>query len=164
MEVIEQTEKRKPDRNSLWSKLWSKGKLSKPQRIAVIYLRKNNQAEPIVAEAKKGFFVIHDRTYHVERDCIYNLGKERVPFAIIEEEGLKAWGNADFLKKMEEAKGIEKVVADFQNLALNAIRHAELVKLAGEEGKGKLNPKYVIGGLILLAIGYAVYKAYSGGG
>lgn len=87
----QKTEKKKV--NSFWDKVFKKKSLRKPQRIAVMYLRKNNMGEVLDVDTNKGFFDIAGKTYHISRDCLYTIGKDRIPLAIIEEDGLRPIGN-----------------------------------------------------------------------
>lgn len=162
MDNLEQAlkqEKMKTKRNSFWDAVFKKKSLKKPQRIAVLYLRKNNAGEVMDVDTNKGFFDIAGKTYHVSRDCLYTLGKERIPLAIIEEDGLIPKGNADFYARLNDINALDKMNARYQNLVLQAIRHAELVKYQTQE-KGKINPKVAIGLAIGAIIAYALFRNY----
>lgn len=146
----QKTEKKKV--NSFWDKVFKKKSLRKPQRIAVMYLRKNNMGEVLDVDTNKGFFDIAGKTYHISRDCLYTIGKDRIPLAIIEEDGLRPIGNSEFYKKLSEIKNYERICAEYQDLVLKAIRHAELVKYQSLD-KAKINPKIAIGLAIAAIIG-----------
>lgn len=154
-------EEKKSKKLGFWDKIWNKGKLKKPEKVAVLYLRKNGGAIGYDVETKKGFFEVEKKTYHIDRDCIYRLGKDRVPLAIIEEEGLKPLPTKEFYDNLHELNAFERKAAEYQDLVLKAIRHAELVKLEGRDGS-KINPKVAIGIGIAIVIGFAIFKAYSG--
>lgn len=144
----------KKKKAGLWDKMFNKKRLKKPNTVAVIFLRNNGKAEPMEVESKKGFYSIHGKTYNEDRDCIYSLGKDKIPLAIIPEwsllpYGTKAWHDKPMLEKFSE----------LQDHTLRGIRHAELVKM-GEGRESKLNAKAVIGIIVLAIIGYAVFSAY----
>lgn len=143
--------KRKPN---LWERMFRKNKLKKPQMVAVVYLRNNGRAEPIEVESKKGFFTIYGKTYNEDRDCIYLLGKDKTPLAIIPEWSLIPYGT----KKWHDKEMLEKF-AELQDHVLRGIRHAELVRMGNESGS-KLNMKAIIGLIIAAIIGYAILSAY----
>jgi len=157
---IENKEKSKKKEN-IWNKVFNKRKLSKPEKAAVLYLRRNNNAQGFEVPTKKGFFTIEGNTYHTQRDCQFKLGKEGLPLLIIEEEGLIPRGNHDFYESLKDLKNFEYKNAEYQDLVLKAIRHAELVRAEGKDGP-KLNTKVAIGLAIAAIIGYAVLKGYGG--
>ena len=152
-ETIEK-KKKKDKKKTLFNKLFKKGKLKKPNSVAVIYLRNNGTAEPMEVDVKKGFFNIGDRTYHADRDCIYTVTKERKPLAIIKEWDLTPIGT----KKWDE-KPIQEKCAELQDHTIRGIRNAELVRM-GDRDKVKLNAKSAIGILILIIIVIAVVLGY----
>lgn len=149
----------KEDKESVkfWSKIFKKEKVKKPNRIAVLYRRINGTNEPLYTETNKGMIVIHDKTYH-ESDLIRTsllVGKDRLPFYIIDEEGLVPEGSREYY---EEIKNIDKIIQEHQDLAIKAIRHAELVRLEGENKP--VNTKWIIGGVIAGIILLALLKNY----
>jgi hypothetical protein len=138
-----------------WERLWSKRKLDKPQTIAILYLRNNGKAEPLEVETRNGFFAVHGKTYNEDRDCVYFMGKERIPLCIVPEwslvpYGTKQWHDKDLLTKFSE----------LQDHALKGIRHAEIVKMGGLEGKTKWNIKAIIGVGIMVIIGWALLNHF----
>lgn len=154
-------EKKKP-KVKIWEKWFKKKNLEKPQMVAVVYLRKNNTAETLEVDTKKGFFEIDGHVYHTERDCMYSIGKERLPFAVIKEEGLIPEPNKDFYENLKKLNGFERMCETFQHHVIKAIRYAELVKMSGEENKMKLDPKIVIGGIAGLVVLYLLFKQFGG--
>lgn len=152
------TKKEKPN---VWAKIFNKNKLKKPEKVAVLYLRKNNNAQGLEVEAKKGFFSIDGTTYHIQRDCQFKMGKEGLPLLVIEEEDLVPRGNTEFYQKLKELKAFERKAAEYEDLVLKAIRHAELVRAEGGD-KMKINPKVAIGLIIAAIIGYAIFRGTSG--
>lgn len=157
MGIEEKVEKK--NKKGIWEKMFNSSKLKKPKKVAVLYLRNNNIAEPHIVDTKRGFFVIEGKTYHIERDCLYTMTKERIPLAVIPEDGLIPEGNSEYYKNLKTLKDFEKRVARHQDLALNAIRHAELVKM-GERDGPKINAKVAIGIIILAIIAIAILKNY----
>jgi hypothetical protein len=147
--------------NTFWDKTWNKRKLEKPQKVAVLYLRRNNSAQGIEVDTQKGFFEIESKTYHVDRDCMYRFGKDKLPLAVIQEDGLVPTGNADFFQRLKDVNAFERKSAEYQDLVLKAIRHAELVREQGRNGPG-VNPKVVIAIVIVAIIAFAIFRSYSG--
>lgn len=138
-----------------WDKVFNRKKIEKEDKVAVIFLRNNRTAVPLEVKTKNGFFNINGKSYHEDRDCIYSLGKERVPLAIIPEWSLVPVGTRD-----QEDKFMLEKFAEFQDHVMKAIRHAELVKMGGEDKK-PLNPKVMIMiGLVVIVV-YAVMSNYS---
>lgn len=157
MPIVNEVEDKKKKKANLWERIFKKHKLKKPTKVAVLYLRNNGTAEPLHLETKEGFFSINGRTYHERRDCLYRLGKERIPLAVIREWDLIPIGTRKF-----EDDDMRYKFSELQDHVLKGIRHAELVKLEGRD-KGSPNMKWIIGGGIALLIGFALYKQYFGG-
>ena len=155
-EYTPKKEDKKKKKGGFWDKVWSKGKLKKPNMVAVMYLRNNGMAEPMEVQVREGFFNIYGRTYHENRDCIWSLTKDRTPFAIIPEWSLIPIGT----KRWEDKPMLEKF-AELQDHTLRGIRHAEFVRLG--DGKGlNLNAKSIIGFIILGIIAIAIAAQYLG--
>ena len=149
------TYEEKDKKGNVFSKMFDPKKLKKANMVAVLYLRNSGIAQPLYVESNKGMFVIDDRTYHEREDCKYLLGKDRIPLAVIPEAGLIPVGNKEYF-----AKKIEARCAEHQDMAIKAIRHAEIVRMAGEENKGKINAKLVIALTIGAIIVFALLKNY----
>ncbi len=155
MPTVESRDKngKKNKKKTLWEKMFRRKKLTKPNHVAVIFLKNNRVAEPMEVETKNGFFNIKGRTYHENRDCIYTLDKERIPLAIIPEWSLIPIGTKDW-----EDKGMREKFAELQDHTLRGIRHAELVKM-GEKDSSPTDMKKVIGiGILILIIGVVLYS------
>lgn len=157
-QIVKKEEKKK--KGSLWDRFFNRRNLQKPNKVAVLYLKTNNSAQTIELESNKGFFTFEGKTYHEERDCIYNLGKDRIPLLILEEDGLIPKGNADFYKNLAQTKEVERKCARLQDITLNAIRHAEIVRMGGDNQGLKLNTKAIIGLGIAAIIGFAIFRSY----
>ena len=147
----QQEEKKKP---TLWERLWKKRKLDKGNRIAVLYLKENGTAIPKEVITKDGMFVIDGKTYHEDRDCVYTMGKERYPLAIVPEFnttpiGTKAW----------EDKEMQVRFSILQDHVMKGIRHAERVRFGGDSDS-KLNAKAIIAIGIVVIIILAIVLGY----
>ncbi len=140
-------DKKKP--KSFWDKIFSINKLKKPNKVAVIYLRNNGNAEPMEVEVRNGFFNIKGKTYHENRDCMFTFSRLRTPLAIIPEWSLIPVGTKDW-----DDKDIREKFAEVQDHALRGIRHAELVRMGDKETK-PLNTKTII----LLIVGLVIAGA-----
>jgi hypothetical protein len=148
--------KMKEEKRNIWQKIFKRDKLKKPNMVSAIYLRQNGNAEPMYLSIdEKGMFNVNNKQYHALSDCRFNLinGKDRIPFVMIREEGLIPEPNNEYY-----AKDIEERCAQHQDLAIKAIRHAEIVRMAGDEKK--MNTKLVIGLVILGIVGLALLKNY----
>src|SRR3990167_5750774 len=95
LEEIE-LEKEKVLGKGFWKKVIDENKLKKPDRVAIMFLRNNGTAETYYLKSKNGMFEIDGKTYHERRDCVYRIGKERVPLAIIPEWSLIPIGTERF--------------------------------------------------------------------
>ena len=140
---------------TLWDKIFSKNLIKKPNVVAVLYLRNNGRAEPMELESKKGFFSIYGQTYHEHKDCIYAMGRDRVPLAIIPE-----WSPIPFGKKEWHDKAMLEKFHDLTDPSLKAIRNAELVRSGGEKNPIKLNAKAVIGIGLAVIVGVVVWQNF----
>jgi len=149
---IENNTKIEKKKSTIWDRMFRKNKLKKPNKIAVIYLRKNGVAEPMEVESKNGFFNINNRTYHEDKDCIYRLGKDKYPFAMIQE-----WNVTPIGRKEWEDKDMQEKFHTLEDHVMKGIRHAERVRMEGE-GQMKLNPKtlVVLGIMAIIAIAFIV--------
>ncbi len=145
------------EKKGLWNKMFNKNKLKKSTKVAVIYLRDNKIAEPMEKEVdSKGFFNINGRVYHQDRDCIYLLGKDRHPFAIIPEFNVTPIGTKEWY-----SNSMQKKFAVLQDHVMKGIRHAERVRM-GEKGEGmKLNPKTIIVFGIIAIVAVALIMNYA---
>ncbi len=139
----------KKEKKGIWERMFNKKKIKK-NKIAVLYLRNNSRAEPMEVESRRGFFEINDKVYHEQRDCMYIMGKERLPLAIIPEWSLFPIGT----KKWDDQSMLEKF-AECQDHTIRGIRRAELVRM-GEKDGGKLNMKaaVIIGIIVIIAIAF----------
>lgn len=146
----------KQEKKNLWDKLFRKNRLKKPNTTAVVYLRKNGIAEAMEVEVRNGFFNIYGKTYHEDRDCIYRLGKEKYPFAIIPE-----WNVTPIGKYEWDVKDMQEKFSTLQDHVMKGIRHAERVRM-GEKEPMKLNGKALITIGILAIIGIAFIMQYVG--
>lgn len=154
-EVIKPEKKKEKKKLGIWDKLFNKKKLEKPNKVAVIYLRENGNAEPIEVEPKDGMFNIHGRNYHEDSDCSWVFTKERYPLAIIPEGSLIGIG-----KKSWEDKKLQEKFATLEDHAIKGIRHAERVRM-GEGGSGmKLNLKSAILIGIAIIVIIAIFIGY----
>jgi hypothetical protein len=143
-------------RESFWKKVFSKKQTAK--LLPIIYLRKNGIAEPLYVKIENGQFKIGDKVYHEREDCRYKLlmGKESLPFAVVPEDNIIPVGTSDYYAKLDE--NIQKVVQEHQEMAIKAIRHAEIVRM-GEDGK-KPDFKLIIIIAIIAIIALALLKDY----
>jgi hypothetical protein len=144
------------DTESFWKKIFKKKQ--KIKSLPIIYLRKNGIAEPMYVKTENGQFKVGDKTYHEREDCRYKLmmGKESMPFAVVPEDGIIPVGTSDYYAKLDE--NIQKVVQEHQEMAIKAIRHAEIVRM-GEDGK-KPDMKMIIIVAIIVIVGLALLKNY----
>lgn len=146
---VPEPEKKKTEGKTWYQNLFRKEKFKKPNKVAVLFLRKNGNAEPMEKETKNGFFDIEGGTYHERRDCTYFVGKDRVPLAVIPEGGFVPFGTT----KWYERTMLERF-SECQDHLLKGIRHAELIR-SGGMGVSP-NVKKIIGlgllGLVALVI------------
>lgn len=149
---IEKQEDKKKKKPGVWDKIFHKRKLEKSHKVAILYLTKNGEAIPFELEPRNGFFTIRGKSYHEREDCSFVMGKTRIPLAIINEASIIPEGNERWVEKDMKEKFLE-----LQTHAMNGIRHAELVKIAGEGGK-PINVKTVVLVIIGLIIGLAVWQ------
>lgn len=141
-------------KKSWWDKMFNKNKFQKLKKVAVIYLRENGNAEPMELESKNGFFHIEGRTYHERRDCIYTVGKERIPLAIIPEWSMTPLGTKQWDEKLMQEK-----FSEVQDHLLKGIRHAELVRMGEKDGMN-INVKKAIGIGIIVLVAIVIIVSY----
>ena len=153
VEVKPEDEKKK--KKGLWERAFNKNRLKKPNKIAVVFLRNNGNAIPMEIEVREGFFNIEGVTYHEKRDCIYTMGKERIPLAVVREGNMFPVGT----KKYDDQDMIEKF-SQLQEHAMRGIRHAERVRM-GDTGFNKtFNMKTMVLAIIIAIVIGAVVMNY----
>lgn len=142
----------------VWGKMFSKSKLKRSNAVAVVYLRRNGSAEPMVVESKRGFFNINNKTYHEDKDCVYRIkvGKEVYPLAMIPE-----WNVIPIGREEWDDKPMQEKFHTLQDHVMKGIRHAERVRM-GEKEPVQFNGKAIVGIIILVVIGGAFLLQYVG--
>lgn len=145
----------KKKQGNSWDKAFNKKRLKKSGKVAVLFLTNNNGAIPMELEPKNGFFTIKGKSYHEREDCSYSMTKDRIPLAIIPEWSLIPLGTKEWEDRAPREKFLE-----LQTHAMRGIRHAELVRLAGEKGEGKINVKMLILIGIGLVIAFSVWQGF----
>jgi len=154
-EKKKEAEKKKVgEKKDIWEKFFKDKKLDKGNNVAVIYLRENGNADPMVVPSKQGMFNIEGKTYHERKDCTYTVGKERYPLAIIEEWSVTPKGTNYW-----QEKDIQEKCAILQDHVMKGIRHAERVRMGEREGM-KLNAKTIIVLAIVGIIVFAIIMSY----
>lgn len=129
-----------------WTKFINKKKFKNPNKVAIIFLRNNGNADLLQKKAKNGFFTIHEKQYHENNDCTYNVTKDRIPLAIIRE-----WDIIPLGTKKWEDQTMREQFAQLEDHVLKGIRNAELVKSGGGGLDSKITTKQMIlWGLALL--------------
>ncbi len=158
-DALKYKSKEEKQKKTLFQKLFNNKTLKKPESVAIVYLRKNGTAQLTVAEPRNEMFNIDGRVYHQREDCNFSAGKERIPLAVIREDGLVPEGTEDYYN-MESDLDMQKRCADHQDYAIKAIRHAEIVRMGYDDGsnRAKLNPKIIIAVVIGLVILYGIFK------
>ena len=128
--------------------------MKKNNKIAIIYLRNNGNAELLEQEARNGFFSINGQTYHERADCVWTVTKDRLPMAIIRE-----WDIIPIGTKRWEEEDMREKFAQLEEHVLKGIRHAELVK-SGGFSDSKITPKQMIVWGIIAIVAIAVLINY----
>ena len=144
-------EDKKKKKETWWSKVFNKDKLKKSNKVAVVFLRNNGNAELLQQESRNGFFTVNGKNYHERRDCTYTITKDRIPLIILKEwdmlpEGTKAWDDKEMREKFSE----------LENHVLKGIRYAELVKTGGITENSISIKQAIIWGIAALVIGAVV--------
>jgi len=148
-------EKEDKKNETFWGGIFRKKNLKRPESMAILYLRKNGVAEPMYLTPKNEMFNIGGKVYHQRKDCKYLITKDKIPLAIIPEEGFIPTGNEEYYKDLD----MQKRCSEHQDFAIKAIRHAELVRMGYDDKKtGKFNPKVAIAIVIIAIIVYALFK------
>ena len=130
--------------------LFKTTQLKKPEKVAVILLKKNNTGKEMILEPdNEGVFNINGKKYHQDEDCIYTMeiDKVRYPLAIIPEWSMIPLGT----QKWDERPMVEKF-AKLQDHVLRGIKNAELVRMGDKENKTKLSTKQIVLGVIVAII------------
>ncbi len=147
-------EEKKKKKETWWSKHFNKDKLKKSNKVAIVFLRNNGNAELLEQEAKSGFFTVNGKTYHERKDCTYTITKDRIPLILIKEWdiipiGTKEWDDKEMRDKFSE----------LENHVLKGIRYAELVKMGGGD-ENRLSTKQMIIYGIIAIVGIAILMNY----
>lgn len=134
---------------SFWQRIFKKDKVKKPNMVVVQLLKNNGTSEVIYMETKDDMFTIGDCVYHTRKDCAFTLfvGNDRIPLCILPEWSMIPIGTRAFYELTPERR-----IAEYQNLALKAIRMAETVKAEEPVKKGggiNMRTILIIGGIIL---------------
>jgi|AntAceMinimDraft_18_1070375.scaffolds.fasta_scaffold96450_3 hypothetical protein len=146
---------KKKEKKGIWERMFNSKRIERKGKVAVLLLKNTNRAEPIEVKSKSGFFVINNKLYHEDRDCVYSMGKERTPLAIIPEWSMLPLGN----KNWQDKEMIEKFSA-LEDHVLKGIRRAELVRQGDKDISKEVDlKKWIIGGLALL-VGGIILKGY----
>lgn len=155
--------KKGPVKKTLWENIWSKNKFKNPKMVAILFLRNNGKAENTQVESKKGFFDFAGKSYHEDKDCIYRLGKDSIPLAIIEEDSLLPIGTKRYYDRYPAERDIQFIkrkLMEAQDHILRGIRHAEFVRMGEQTDKKPINTKAII---IWGIIGIVLYALWKGG-
>ncbi len=144
--------KKKKELLTWWGKNFNKNKLKKSNKVAVVYLRDNGNADLMELESKNGFFNINGKSYHENRDCTFTITKDRLPLIIVKEWDILPLGN-----KTWDDKPMREKFAELETHVLKGIRHAELVKVGGEKDTKSVSTKQaILWALVALVIGAVV--------
>lgn len=150
-EIEPKPEPKKKDKENWWNKKFNKNKLKKSTKVAIVFLRTNANVDLLQKETKNGFFSVGTETYHVDKDCIFTLTKDRIPLMVVREWDIIALGT----KKWEDEDMREKFKT-LETHVLKGIRNAELVKTGGERDSGTITIKqailFGIVGIVLVAV------------
>ncbi len=131
-------DKKKKKDSKWWSKTFNKDKFKKTNKVGIVYLRNNRNADLMELETRNGFFSIEGNQYNEDRDCVYTVTKDRIPLLIIREWDLIPLGT----KKWEDDDMREKFSQLSQHV-IKGIKNAELVRSGGGIDS-KLTPKQLI--------------------
>jgi hypothetical protein len=154
MTKLESTRRKKQDKKQgFWDRVFKTKKLKKG-KVAVLFLKNNGIAETHELESRRGFFNLYGKTYHERRDCVYTMGKERYPLAIIPEWNVIPLGRKDWYDKAMQEK-----FSTLQDHVMKGIRHAERVRMEEKDGTG-IKAKNIIVWAIAAAIVLAVLTGY----
>ncbi len=137
-----------------FTKFFSKGGLKKTNKVAVVYLRNNGNADLMEVETRRGFFKIKGKSFHEDRDCVYTVTKDRIPLMI-----QKEWDIMPIGTKRRDDEIMSEKFAQLEDHVLTGIRAAELVKTGGESD-GKFSGKQVVIYAILAIIAGALFVSY----
>lgn len=138
-----------------WTKHFGKDKLKKSNKVAIVFLRNNGNAELLEQESRNGFFTVNGTNYHERRDCTYTITKDRIPLIIIKEWDIIPMGTKDW-----DDKDMREKFSELENHVLKGIRYAELVKVGGGGIESKISIKQVIIYGIAALVGVVVLMNY----
>ncbi len=130
--------KKKEKEKTWWGKTLNKDKLKKTNKVGVIYLRNNGNADLMELETHNGFFNIGVNQYNEDKDCVYTVTKDRLPLIILREWDLIPIGT----KKWDDDNMREKF-SELSQHVIKGIKNAELVR-AGGGLDSKLTTKQII--------------------
>lgn len=126
--------------------------------VAVLMLRESSVGDLKYVKPSNGMFIVEGRYYHIIDACNFNIGKKRIPLAVIPE-----WSFIPLSKKEYEVK-LGAKYQDAQQLIIKSLENAEIVKINQETApKGQANGKLIIGIVIAAVIGLFFINKYFGG-
>lgn len=127
-------------------------------QVAVLYLRESGIADLKYVRPQNGMFIVDGRYYHTTGSCIFNLGKKRIPLAVIPE-----WSFVPLSRK-EYEKVMGSKYQEAQLLIIKSLENAEIVKI-NQDGmpKSKGDAKVIVWILIAAVVGLFMLNKWFGG-
>lgn len=136
-------------------KIREDGKKISQGEVCILYLRESGIGEFKYVRPDNGMFIIQGRYYHINHSCIYNVGKKRVPLAIIPE-----WSFIPLSKKEYEIV-LGSQYQEAQMLIIKSLENAEVVKIQQEtQPSKKADGKLIIWIIIIAVIGLYMLQKF----
>lgn len=114
--------------------------------VVVLYLRDSGIGEFKYVKPNNGMFIVEGRYYHINHSCIYNIGKKRIPLAVIPE-----WSFIPLSKKEYEII-LGAKYQDAQMLIIKSLENAEVVKINQDVTPTKKGDPKLIGWILVAAV------------
>lgn len=126
--------------------------------VAVLLLREGGVGDLKYVRPDNGMFIVQGHYYHIIDSCIFNIGKKRIPLAVIPEWSFIPLSKKDFGARMGEQE------QSAQKLIIKSLENAEIVKINSEFApKDKPNGKLIVWILIAGVVGIYVLSKMFGG-
>jgi len=125
--------------------------------VAILFLRESGIAELKYVRPENDMFIINGNYYHTKGTCIYNIGKKRIPLAVIPE-----WSFVPLSRKNYEEK-LGSKYQEAQRLIIKSMENAEIVKINQEDPnkKKKADTKTIVILVIIAIVGlYFLQKGF----
>lgn len=125
--------------------------------VLILFLRESGVGEFKYVKPDNGMFIVDGRYYHVRGNCIFNVGKKRIPLAVIPEWSFIPLSRIEYETKLHASE------QEAQLLIIKSLENAEVVKINQEtEPAKKADSKLIIWIIIGAIVGLFFLNRFFG--